>query len=57
MDDVVRNWDYSILDKDGNIIHEDFDFETEQDAEDAAMEYIEDNGIIDYDLDVSQPDW
>ncbi len=57
MDETTRNWDFSILDSDGNIIYEDFDYETEQDAEDAAMAYIRENNITDYMLDVSQPDW
>ena len=55
--DTVRNWDFSILDNDGNIIHEDFDYETETDAESAAMDYIAQNNIQDYTLDVSQADW
>ncbi len=57
MDEITRGWDVSILDSKGNIIFEDFDFETEQDAEDAAMSYIKENDIKDYMLDVSQPDW
>ena len=56
-DNDPRNWDYSIMDPDGNIICEDFDYETEEDAENAAMQYIADNGITNYSLDVSQPDW
>ena len=51
-----RLWDYSILSQDGQIIHEGFDFESEDEAESAAMEYIDENGITDYVLDVSQPD-
>ncbi len=54
---VVRNWDFSVLDPEGNILCEDFDYETEQDAYDAAMEYVNGNNISDYDLDVSQPDY
>ncbi len=54
--DEARNWDLSILDPDGNIIFEDFDYETEQEAEEAAMEYIKENGITDYMLDISQAD-
>ena len=57
MEDTVRLWDFSILDSDSNIICEDFDYETEQDAEDAAMEYIRENDIENYTLDVSQSDW
>ncbi len=56
MDEVTRNWDVSVLDADGNILFEDFDYETEQDAEDAAMAYIKENGVEDYMLDISQPD-
>ena len=52
----VRGWDFSILDLDGDIICEDFDYETEQDAEDAALEYIKENNIKDYTLDISQGD-
>ncbi len=55
--ETTRNWDLSIIDSHGKIIHEDWDYETEQDAEDAAMEYISANGITDYTLDISQPDW
>jgi hypothetical protein len=50
------SWDFSILDCDGNIICEDFDYESEQDAENAAMEYIRENNISDYIIDISQPD-
>ena len=57
MDDAVRTWDFSIMDSHGKIIAEDFDYETEKDAEDAAMEYVTENGLTDYTLDVSQPDW
>ena len=56
-EELTRNWDFSIMDSNGNILCEDFDYETEQDAEDAAMEYIRQNNITDYILDVSQPDW
>ncbi len=52
-----RGWDFSVLDAEGNILCEDFDYETEQDAEDAAMKYIGDNNITDYTIDVSQSDW
>ena len=54
--DNVRNWDFAVLDSDRNILCEDFDYETEQDAEDAAMDYIKENGITDYTIDVSQAD-
>ena len=54
--EVFRGWDWSALNADGDILGEDFDYETEQDAEDAAMEYIRENDIEDYMLDVSQPD-
>ena len=54
--EVFRGWDWSVLNADGDILGEDFDYETEQDAEDAAMEYIRENDIEDYMLDVSQPD-
>ncbi len=52
----MSTWDFSILDKNGNILCEDFDYETEQDAEDAAMAYVKENNLTDYDLDVSQAD-
>ena len=48
--------DLSILDSDGNILYEAFDFESEDEAEAAASEYIQDNEIEDYMLDISQPD-
>lgn len=53
---AFRGWDWSVLNADGDILGEDFDFETEEDAEDAAMQYIEENSITDYTLDASQPD-
>ncbi len=52
----IRGWDFSILNEEENILYENYDYETEEDAEDAAMAYIEENGITDYMLDVSQPD-
>ncbi len=52
----IRGWDFSILDEKGNILYENYDYETEEDAEDAAMVYIEENCIRDYILDISQPD-
>ena len=55
--EVTRGWDFSIMDADCNIICEDFDYETEQDAEFAAMDYVTKNGLTDYTIDVSQPDW
>ncbi len=54
--DNIRNWDFTVLDSNGNILCEDFDYETEQDAEDAAMAYVNETGITDYTLDVSQAD-
>ena len=57
MDEATRGWDISIMDPRGNIIFEDFDYETEEDAEDAAMAFIHENHIEDYLLDISQPDW
>ena len=39
-------WDYSILSGNGNyIISEGFDYESEEEAEAAAMRYIKDNEI------------
>ena len=52
----LRGWDWSVLNADGDILGEDFDYETKEEAEAAAMEYIEANSITDYTLDVSQPD-
>ena len=54
--DEEKLWDISIMDSEGEIIFEDFDYETEKEAEDVAMAYIEENGIEDYLLDISQPD-
>lgn len=49
-------WDVSVLDSNGNILYENFDFDTEQNARDAGMDYVTENNITDYTLDVSQPD-
>ncbi len=53
-----RGWKFRVLDySEENILCEDSDYETEQDAEDAARTYIRDNNITDYILDVSQSDF
>ena len=52
----ITTWDVSVLDSNGNILYENFDFDTEQEARDTGMDYVTENNITDYTLDVSQPE-
>ena len=47
-------WDFNIADVDGHLIYEGCNYKTKQDAEDAAMRYINENNIVYYLLDVYQ---
>lgn len=49
-------WDLSVLNSEGDILFEDFDYETQDEAENAAMEFIKNEKIEDYVLDISQPE-
>jgi len=49
-------WDVSVTDSKGNILYESFDYESYEDAELAALDYVNQNDIDDYMIDVSQPD-
>ena len=54
--EVPRKWYWRLLNTRGDVIGEGSGYETKEEAEAAAMEYIEANSITDYTLDVSQPD-
>ncbi len=58
MNEEITTWDLSIMDDDDNVIFEAFDFDSEEDAETAAIEYCEEEGINidDFLIDISQPD-